>query len=79
MLSAFASNLDTEQRKHLKNCVRPMEIVFCREHGFLGGLMNFQKEENQLKESLAAEGLHLQGIIHKEFVTQGQTINQQFY
>lgn len=38
----------------------PMETVFCRRKIFLGGLINVQKEENQLKTSLAMKGFHLQ-------------------
>lgn len=40
-----------------------LETVFCREPRFLGGLRHFQKEENQLKTSLTAEGLHLQQLM----------------
>lgn len=82
MLSGFASDLGTVQRKLLQNFSRPTETVFCEGPRFFGGLRHFQKEESRLKMNHEAEGLHLQEpmkIVHKEFVPQGQTVNQHFY
>ncbi|GFT32621.1 hypothetical protein TNCV_3145691 [Trichonephila clavipes] len=60
VLSSFASDLDTTQRKHLQNFSKPTETVFCQGPRFFGGLRHFQKEESQLKMNLTAEGHQFQ-------------------
>ncbi|GFW08910.1 putative transposase [Trichonephila clavipes] len=60
VLSSFASDLDTTQRKHLQNFSKLTETVFCQGTRFFGGLRHFQKEESQLKMNLAAKGSQFQ-------------------
>lgn len=56
VLSGFASDLGTVQRKLFLNFSRPTEIVFCHGPRFFGGLRHFQKEESRLKMNHEAEG-----------------------
>jgi len=56
MLSDFASDLDTVQRKLSQNFDRPTETVFCQGPRFFDGLKHFQTEKSRLKMNLAAEG-----------------------
>ncbi|GFX10696.1 putative transposase [Trichonephila clavipes] len=60
VLSSFASDLNTTQRKLLQNFSKPTETVFGQGPRFFGGLRPFQKEESQLKINLAVEGPQFQ-------------------
>ncbi|GFU58588.1 uncharacterized protein TNCV_2100491 [Trichonephila clavipes] len=50
VLSSFASDLDTTQRKHLQNFSKSTETVFCQGPRIFGCLRHFQKERELIED-----------------------------